>query len=166
VVRRTCFLDRMVDTPGTTEAQQRVNIRFSGRISPFSPVAARRIVAGSRLREPSVGRLYRLSGSWNSAGAGPEREVTESNAFYWWTQCTRFGGRCLDPGSSPEVHGRDAGTCAPCAARLDEAGTIVGTRVNRDVGPHSPIWSRSGGPVRAASRRSIPFVSDVDRVRP
>jgi hypothetical protein len=101
-------LARTVDTPATTETQQRVNIRFSGRISPFSRVVARKIVGGARLRELSVGRLERLSGPWDGARAGPEREVTESNAFYCWTQGTRFGGRCLGPDSSPEVHGRGA----------------------------------------------------------
>jgi hypothetical protein len=68
----TGLLRGAVGTPRTTEAQQRVNIRFAGCISLFLRVAARKIVAGSRLRAQSVVRLYQLSWAWDCEVVGLE----------------------------------------------------------------------------------------------
>jgi hypothetical protein len=71
--RPTGRLPGAVVTARTTGAQQRLNILFSGWISPFERVAARKIDPGSRLLAQSVVRLHPLSGAWDCEVVGLEQ---------------------------------------------------------------------------------------------
>lgn len=53
-----------------------------------------------------------------------------------------------------------------CAGRPDDPVTMGGARVARSGRQNAPIESRPSDRIREADRRSPPFVSDVDRVRP
>ena len=53
-----------------------------------------------------------------------------------------------------------------CAGRPDHAVTMGGARVAPSGRQNAPIEPRSRDRIREANYRSLPFVSDVDRVRP
>jgi hypothetical protein len=53
-----------------------------------------------------------------------------------------------------------------CAGRSGHAGTMNAARVVRHGSPNAPLCSRTCGRVGEGGRRLLPFVGDVDRVRP
>ena len=78
---QTCCRAGSVDTAHTTQAQQRVNIRFSGGISPCLTVQDRIIVRGARRAWAKCRSLSRLSGPWECVWSDTSGEVTEMKAL-------------------------------------------------------------------------------------
>ena len=157
--RRWTLPARQEHNSASTLASQAVIPRFCARwpVSLAQALGCVRRVSVAFTSCPGRGRA-----PWS----GPSGRVTETNAFCSWSQHGRFDGRRPDPDSSPEVHGQSVGRNHNVRPGRGDAGTMVAAHVTREVGLNRPIWSRSCGPIRAADRRSVPFVSDVDRVRP